>query len=144
MLDTEALPNAVVDMALEEVGGTVRSAINCTDYRVASQGAFARNGLKAGDQLLAVNGQRVRNLEDVRTILQCQERPQRNGGIYDSSRSLSRSGRVTNCKKCAVTFIHRIFRILTKIRIFLSRLSKSLTLIRRSVLRSTFLMDNCL
>lgn len=71
VLDTEALPNAVVDMALEEVLGVQLSVRQSTVQisRVATQGAFARNGLKAGDQLLAVNGQRVRNLEDVRTIL---------------------------------------------------------------------------
>ena len=71
VLDTESLPNAVVDMALEEVLGVQLSVRQSTVQiaRVASQGAFARNGLKAGDQLLAVNGQRVRTLEDVRTIL---------------------------------------------------------------------------
>ena len=71
VLDTEALPTAVVDMALEEVLGVQLSVRQSTVQiaRVASQGAFARNGLKAGDQLLAVNGQRVRNLEEVRTIL---------------------------------------------------------------------------
>ena len=71
VLDTEALPNAVVDMALEDVLGVQLSVRQSTVQisRVASQGAFARNGLKAGDQLLAVNGQRVRNLEEVRTIL---------------------------------------------------------------------------
>ena len=71
VLDTEALPPAVVDMALEDVLGVQlavrQSAVQIV--RVAAQGAFARNGLKTGDQLLAVNGQRVRNLEDVRTIL---------------------------------------------------------------------------
>lgn len=70
-LDTEALPTAVVDMALDEVLGVQLSAKQSTVQitRVAAQGAFARNGLKVGDQLLAVNGQRVRNLDEVRTIL---------------------------------------------------------------------------
>lgn len=70
-LDTETLPNSVIDMALEDVLGVQLSIRQSTVQiaRVSSQGAVARNGLKVGDQILAVNGQRVRNLEEVRTIV---------------------------------------------------------------------------
>lgn len=70
-LSTEALPNSVVDMALEDVLGvhlTVRQSTLIVS-RVLSDGAFARNGLKTGDQVLAVNGQRVGSMDNLRTIL---------------------------------------------------------------------------
>lgn len=70
-LDTETLPNSVIDMALQDVLGVqlvVRQSI-VQITRVSSQGAISRNGLKVGDQILAVNGQRVRSIDDVRTIV---------------------------------------------------------------------------
>ena len=70
-LTTEALPTEVIDMALQDVLGvqvTTRQSVLVIS-RIQSDGAFARNGLKIGDQLLAVNGQRLKNIEDLRTIL---------------------------------------------------------------------------
>jgi S1-C subfamily serine protease len=70
-LTTEALPTEVIDMALQDVLGvqvTTRQSVLVIS-RIQSDGAFARNGLKTGDQLLAVNGQRLNNIEDLRTIL---------------------------------------------------------------------------
>ncbi len=70
-LRTDALPSFVVDMAIEDVLGielAMRQSLLVVS-RINSEGAFARNGLKSGDQVLAVNGQRVSNLEDLRTIL---------------------------------------------------------------------------
>ena len=72
VLDTESLPNAVVDMALEEVLGVQLSVRQSTVQiaRVASQGAFARNGLKAGDQLLVSEWSKSTNSR------RCQNDPQ--------------------------------------------------------------------
>lgn len=70
-LNTEALPTDVIDMALQDVLGvqvSLRQSVLVIS-RVQSEGAFARNGLKIGDQLLAVNGQRLKSVDDLRTIL---------------------------------------------------------------------------
>ena len=70
-LMTEDLPESVVDMALQDILGIhlVDKQSSLVVVRMQSGGAFSKNGLKVGDQILALNGQRVSSMDEVRTIL---------------------------------------------------------------------------
>ncbi len=70
-LETEALPESVVDMALQDILGIqlTKRQSSLIVSKVLNSGAFSKNGLKVGDQVSAVNGQQVSTLEDVRTII---------------------------------------------------------------------------
>ena len=70
-LMTEDLPESVVDMALQDILGIYLKSkqSSLVVVRLQSGGAFSKNGLKVGDQVLAVNGQRVSSMEEVRTII---------------------------------------------------------------------------
>jgi serine protease Do len=70
-IQTSSLPDAVVDMALEDVLGievSIRQGAVVTS-KVIQGGAFAKNGLRAGDFIVAVNGQSVQSMTEIRTIL---------------------------------------------------------------------------
>lgn len=70
-IQTSSLPDSVVDMALEDVLGievSIRQGGIVTS-KVLQGGAFAKNGLRTGDFIVAVNGQSVQSMAEIRTIL---------------------------------------------------------------------------
>ena len=70
-LQSSALPSAVVDMTIENILGIAlqTKSNQIVVKEVSREGAFARHRLKAGDQILAINGQRVRSVSDVETVI---------------------------------------------------------------------------
>ena len=70
-IQTSSLPDSVVDMALQDVLG-IQVAIRqggVVVSKVLQGGAFAKNGLRVGDLIVAVNGQPVQSMAEIRTIL---------------------------------------------------------------------------
>ena len=70
-IQTSSLPESVVDMALQDVLGiqvSVRQG-EVVISKVLQGGAFAKNGLRVGDLIVAVNGQSVESMTEIRTIL---------------------------------------------------------------------------
>ena len=70
-LQTSVLSDAVVQQSLDKILGiSVKSGRGAVFVsKVDPGGAFARHRLKVGDQIVAINGQRITTLEDFTTLL---------------------------------------------------------------------------
>lgn len=70
-LKSSSLPSSVVDMTIENILGIKVRATSGKVFvsEVSKEGAFARYRLKSGDQLVAINGQKMKSLPDLQTLL---------------------------------------------------------------------------
>lgn len=70
-LKSSSLPSSVVDMTIENILGiSIKSKLGKVFVsEISKEGAFARYRLKAGDQIVAINGQKVRSISDLETML---------------------------------------------------------------------------
>ena len=70
-LKSSSLPSSVVDMTIDNIlGVSIQSKANQIFIsEVSKEGAFARYRLKSGDQIVAINGQKIRSVSDLETML---------------------------------------------------------------------------
>lgn len=70
-LKSSALPSSVVAMTIESILGISLQVKSKEIFvgEISKKGAFARYRLKAGDQIVAINGQKIRSISDLETII---------------------------------------------------------------------------
>jgi serine protease DegQ len=70
-LKSSALPSSVIDMTIENILGISLQVKSKEIFvnQISKEGAFARYRLKAGDQIVAINGQKIRSISDLETII---------------------------------------------------------------------------
>ena len=83
-MTVQLLPESVVDVALNDILGVTLSAKQgmITVAQMKAGGAFARNQLHVGDQVVAINGQKIQSIEDVRTIINNSKNAHKGSAVF--------------------------------------------------------------